>query len=416
MDTSSPASFEKALSKLSAQIITATLSLETSRSRARRAKALWTLYTTVTYLLYTLIIALVLGPQKWAIPHYAGLLGAPVVIYVVRRGISVFYDWRISQQQAHIEALQHQRDAKIADLKKATRYDSTQELLQKYGGVGKPTPSKSHQQSHQQTQQGTKRKITAIREPERTGLPPPPTANIPGRTIASVPSTPQRPNVDTTPLTSDKLKPPLSLTAFMGSPADATPDEPSFAPNAFSNQPQQARPAYEQPSKWYDRILDVLLGEDETLAKNRIALICSDCRLVNGQAPPGVKTLEEVGKWKCGGCGGWNGVLSEAASVMKEMNRKVQDEQIEERQKTGKDHKEALGHMQADGVAQFDGDPLEEAEDKHKPEREIPDSEEDADEEDVRFEDDIDNGEHNTQSDERRVTRSANKQNSKKRR
>jgi endoplasmic reticulum junction formation protein lunapark len=356
----------------------------------------------------------VLGPQKWAIPHYAGLLGAPVVIYVVRRGISVFYDWRISQQQAHIEALQKQRDAKIADLKKATRYDSTQELLQKYGGAGKPTPSKLNQQSHQQTLQGTKRKITAMREQQRTGLPPPPTANIPGRTIGSAPSTPQRQNIDTTPPTSARPKSPVLATTYMDPQANATPDEPGFAPNAFSNPPQQARPAYEQPSKWYDRILDVLLGEDETLAKNRIVLICSYCRLVNGQAPPGVKSLEEVGKWICGGCGGWNGALNEAANVMKEMKQKIQDEQVEERGSIGKDHEEAPKHTRADGVTELDSEGLEEADDVNKPVREILDSEEDG-EEDVRSEDDKD-GEHDIQSDERRVTRSANKQNAKKRR
>lgn len=51
----------------------------------------------------------------------------------------------------------------------------------------------------------------------------------------------------------------------------------------------------------------MLLGEDETLPHNRLALICQTCRLVNGQAAPGVKTLEEVGRWRCGGCGAWNG-------------------------------------------------------------------------------------------------------------
>jgi endoplasmic reticulum junction formation protein lunapark len=355
-----------------------------------------------------LIIALVLGPQKWALPHYAGLLGAPLIIYVVRSGITMFFDWRISQQQAHIEVLQKQRDTKIADLKKATRYDSTQELLQKYGGTSKPTPSTSHQQ----TQQGTKRKITPAQEPQRTGLPPPLTANIPGRTIGTTPSTPHRPNNDI----SATPKPPQSTTPFMDSPATAKSDEPGFAPNAFSNLPQTARPAYEQPSKWYDRILDVLLGEDETLAKNRIVLICSNCRLVNGQAPPGVKSLEEVGKWKCGGCGAWNGVQSEAANVVKEMKQKVQDEQVEEKGSIDKGHEEEPAHPQVDSGNELDDNGLEESHDVEEDSREIPDIEEDADEEDVRSEDDRDDGGQDIKSDERRVTRSANKQSAKKRR
>lgn len=28
---------------------------------------------------------------------------------------------------------------------------------------------------------------------------------------------------------------------------------------------------------------------------------------MNGQAPPGTRTLEDVGRWRCGGCGAWNG-------------------------------------------------------------------------------------------------------------
>ena len=29
--------------------------------------------------------------------------------------------------------------------------------------------------------------------------------------------------------------------------------------------------------------------------------------MVNGQAPPGVRTLEDIGRWRCGSCGEWNG-------------------------------------------------------------------------------------------------------------
>lgn len=397
---------------MSSQITTATQSLETTRSRARRVQALWTLYTTVTYLLYTLIIALVLGPQKWTIPHYAGLAGAPLVIYAVRSAIQVGFDWRISQQQAYIEALQKQRDVKIADLKKATRYDSTQELLQKYGGAGKPASSKSNQQSHPQTQQGTKRKITSTHEPQRTGLPPPPTANIPGRTIGSAPSTPLRQNVDTTSPTSANARSPLLASALIDSPATVTLDEPGFAPNAFPNPPQQARPTYEQPSKWYDRILDVLLGEDETLAKNRIVLICVNCRLVNGQAPPGVKSLEEVGRWKCGGCGAWNGVESEAANLVQEMRQKAQSEQVERGESIGKGPKEEATPPQVDGGAELD---VQEANDVHEPARELPDSEDDAEDEDARPEDGKYDGDEDIKSNERRVARSGKKRNTNKR-
>ena len=62
-----------------------------------------------------------------------------------------------------------------------------------------------------------------------------------------------------------------------------------------------------------------MLGEDETAAKNRLVLLCSKCRLVNGQAPPGVRTLEELGRWRCSACSAWNGVESEGTKVVKEI-------------------------------------------------------------------------------------------------
>ncbi|KAJ9609510.1 hypothetical protein H2200_005837 [Cladophialophora chaetospira] len=315
-DANSPASFEKALSKLSSQITAANLALDTSRSRGRRVKALWTLYTTLTYLLYTLVIVLVLGPQNWDLYHYAGLGGAPVLIYGVRRLITAFFDWRTGRQQAYLENLQKQREQKIADLKKATKYDSTEELLRKYGGAppGK-TPSK-------QPQQGTKRKVNPAADhppPQRTGIAPPPTANIPGRNLPSPPSRLADIGTGSPPESPRQGRSPLTANIVATSPTDISPDSPGFAPNAFSDISPQPSTTYHQSPHWYDRILDVMLGEDETVAKNRLVLLCSKCRLVNGQAPPGVRTLEELGRWRCSACGSWNGVESEGTRVVKQI-------------------------------------------------------------------------------------------------
>jgi hypothetical protein len=69
--------------------------------------------------------------------------------------------------------------------------------------------------------------------------------------------------------------------------------------------------------------MDLLLGEDETSPKNRLVLICKKCRLVNGQAPPGVKSLEDVGKWRCSDCGTMNGEESEAKTLVAEINKET---------------------------------------------------------------------------------------------
>jgi hypothetical protein len=79
-------------------------------------------------------------------------------------------------------------------------------------------------------------------------------------------------------------------------------------------------------SNWYDRVLDLLLGEDETAPKNRIVLLCKQCRLVNGQAPPGTKSLAEVGLWKCMACGASNGEIDEGSRIVREVLEARQQE------------------------------------------------------------------------------------------
>ena len=216
-------------------------------------------------------------------------------IYLVRYAFASYFDYRLSNTDAYIAKLNKERDATINRLKEATKYNSTQQLLEKYGASPKqetpqPSPNITKAQGPQKPQQS---------QGPRTGMAPPPTANIQRpQNQSSNPSTPQR-----SPL-------------IGASPQGAVQRPPTpgaeFAPNAFgpvdSTTQYSAAPAASfAQSHWYDRILDALLGEDETQPKNRLALICSECRLVNGLAPPGARTVEDVGKWRCGGCKAWNG-------------------------------------------------------------------------------------------------------------
>lgn len=316
-DDTSPASFEKSLSTLSTKITKASTNLELCRGRARRFKALWTLYTSFAYLLYLMIMALVLGWRHWGALEYTSLAGGPLVIYVVRLALTTFYDYRITNIQAYLDTLQKQRDKTIDKLKAATKYNTTQQLLEKYGGSPPTKPG---------TEVASKNKSSPIsvnsnsHKVGRTGYAPPPTANIPGRMIAaSVPNTPHRvaPSISPTGVT-----PPLTAAAasapWQHSSSHLAADTAEFAPNAFPTTSQYVPVAAGGP-KWYDRIMDVLLGDDESLPKNRLVLICKTCRLVNGQAPPGVKSLEDVGKWRCSSCGTMNGEESEAKKLVAEL-------------------------------------------------------------------------------------------------
>ena len=225
-------------------------------------------------------------------------------IYAVRAVGDTWYQYRISRTQDSLDDLQKARDKTIEKLKEATRYNSTLKLLEKYGRESPRLPSTPEEGpregSHQLKKQNTPNR-TPSHPGQRTGLAPPPTANIRRNLSVSHPSTPVTPPPYPRPQTSQGFGP----SGAPATPPPPQPEEPGFHPSAFPPAHQ-----YNQPHspRWYDRILDVMLGEDETLPQNRLALICQRCRLVNGQAAPGVKTLEEVGRWRCGGCGAWNGV------------------------------------------------------------------------------------------------------------
>ncbi|PGG97952.1 hypothetical protein GX51_07065 [Blastomyces parvus] len=318
----SPAEFEKTLSSLSAKITRATTRLDRHRQRSRRYRVLWTLYTSFAYLLYSIIVILVLGWQNWGPCEYSAVAGGPVVIYVVRLGLDKYYQYRISGTQHYLDELHKQRDATIEKLKEATKYNSTQQLLEKYGGDSPkgPGPQKGPASGTGGAAANKKRdprmraSLPLPGTGGRTGIPPPPTANIPRVQPGSVPTTPIR----SPPIHDQRSAPgPSNLNPNLRLQEQSTQhlpypvDEPGFAPNAFPPSHQQQQHADSLQPHWYDRILDVLLGEDETLPKNRLALICAQCRLVNGQAAPGIRSLEEVGRWRCGSCGALNGIESE---------------------------------------------------------------------------------------------------------
>lgn len=228
---------------------------------------------------------------------------------------SKLFNYRVSRTQSRLDDLQKQRDGTIEKLKVATRYNSTQHLLEKYGG-------ESPQQSPKG--EGEKRKSAKAPQPPpvaRTGLPPPPTANIRrSSAMQDPPFTQAVPHTPSPPPYAAQGPPQPFPAAPPTDPSAPQPaiDEPGFAPNAFPNSGQYI----EQPH-WYDRLLDVLLGEDETQPRNRMAMICSTCRLVNGQAPPGIKTPVELGRWRCGSCGAWNGVESETNQILTNLRDQI---------------------------------------------------------------------------------------------
>ncbi|KHN94439.1 uncharacterized protein MAM_07755 [Metarhizium album ARSEF 1941] len=258
---SSPASFEKTLSSLSSKITTSQSQLDRLHTSARRVKVLWTLYFGFAYVVYAIVLLLVVGHKNLGAYEWTGMAGGPILVYVVRALINAYFNFRIESETTRLKGYHDDRAKTIQKLKDATRYDSTLQLIEKYGGEKKgEDEEKSEENGTKQGREHDKaKKKPHVSSTGRTNLPPPPTANI-----ARPDAQPQPHDVDA-----------------------------EFAPNAYAP-PAPSRTQYMVPeTHWYDRIFDVLLGEDETAAKNRFALICHSCRLVNGQAPPGTKSLVE---------------------------------------------------------------------------------------------------------------------------
>lgn len=221
-------------------------------------------------------------------------------LYGVRRILSAVYNYRISKSQAYLDSLYQEKDVTIKKLKQATKYDSTQQLLDKYGERKSP-PKKERGPAADQN-----RRASA----ERVFIVPPPTANIPRNRPSLPPGPANIPEDPSRRASGGPHSPP-------DGPRQPEPDvTEEFAPNAFDQSAQYARPGPAE-RRWFDRILDSVMGEDETLAMQRLALVCSKCRLVNGLAPPGVRTMEEVGKWRCRECGSWNGEEPEIIKIVK---------------------------------------------------------------------------------------------------
>ncbi len=229
----------------------------------------------------------------------------------MRTGLTAYYNFRIDTVSQRLEDQQSERTKTIEKLKAATKYNSTQQLLEKYGGA----PPKPKNLATPKTPKPTPN------QPGRTSIGPPATANI-GRPN-HVPSWPLTPQPVPIIVPKHVAPSPVSPQSPQG---QAGP--PEFAPNAFSAPPQYAQAGeVSAGGNWYDRVLDLLLGEDETLPRNRVALICQNCRLVNGQAPPGTRSLAELGKWRCFGCGTVNGEEDEAVQAIQEMKERIESQE-----------------------------------------------------------------------------------------
>ncbi|KAJ6782675.1 hypothetical protein PWT90_02437 [Aphanocladium album] len=133
----SPASFEKTLSALSTKITSTQTTLDKTRARARRIKVLLVLYLGFAYLVYAVLQLVVvkywnMGPAEWA-----GMAGGPILITLLRKLVGAYFNFRTESLGKRLKDQTEERAKTIQKLKDATKYDSTMELIEKYGGEKK---------------------------------------------------------------------------------------------------------------------------------------------------------------------------------------------------------------------------------------------------------------------------------------
>ncbi|KAJ4480914.1 hypothetical protein J3R30DRAFT_3462301 [Lentinula aciculospora] len=230
--------YDTVLSTLANNIRKRQQQLSEIRLRERRATLLVTLYTLAAWvayvsLWYTDLLPNIRGrgaqqPAKRFVSALPVVLG-PIVILFIRRIVQIWYSRKGDIEERTLQQLLKQQREKVEEIKKKTNYYSTRELLQRYD---ESSPAATPPQ-------------------QRSAVPLQPSQQ---------PVTPQR-----TPLQQNNRSVPRSTASPMlmqqlNSPIQSTPPEP--------------------PRKqWLDKIVDVVLGDDDAA---RFALICEKCFSHNG--------------------------------------------------------------------------------------------------------------------------------------
>lgn len=296
------ANYEKELQVLQTKLAETEKRLLSRRLRLRRTKGLFTLYSLVVYIVYVGIVVAknqltridLLNANRWAL----GVLAGPPAIYIVRYMIQAVLGRFVSFDEDRIKYLRQQQEGKLEELKQKTGFYSTKAIVDRY------EPKKEVKKV-----QPVKKAPANVRQ----GVPPP-TANIPRNDPNRNPNlNPNAPNINAPNAAGVAPNAPIVAGNAAAAPAAVVIPKPVpvsekdviAAKQSLDKAGVSVAASAPYQRQWFDRVLDLLVGEDEAAAQNRQALICGKCHNHNGLAPFG-KTAAEI-RYKCPGCGEWNG-------------------------------------------------------------------------------------------------------------
>ncbi|OLL24967.1 Protein lunapark [Neolecta irregularis DAH-3] len=310
-DPTSPDSYEKALSETSRRIQQAQRNMSLAVQRSRRVLALWTVYSLLAYSLFLAIFILRRdrGIQGWA----TAVLGPPL-IYGTRRMMRWYYTRRIGsiggcdkggnadKTETKVEHLKSQQREKVEELKRKTRFYSTQSLLERYAAEGSNANSSLNPS------------VNLLLNPSaNTSNTPNTNSPVNSNTSSSLnqnPNTPLNSYTDTVPVSTPTKRIILRRRASQPQPLSSSAWP---LPRMHDTPPEPLQAQSPVASTWYDRVLDILVGVDESAPSQRHALICISCRSHNGLAP--FSQPPETVAYSCPHCGSWNGPREETANL-----------------------------------------------------------------------------------------------------
>ncbi|KAI5966197.1 uncharacterized protein KGF55_000506 [Candida pseudojiufengensis] len=280
-----PNKFEKELNSIAENINKTKQQLIKLRINKRSINKKLSLFNFITYLLIFFysyvsipidtiatnrIQRFIKGQSKF---NFYLLIGFPLISILITKIINFIFKYLINSQDHHLDNLKQRHKLKIDELKKITKYNETNELINKYDDKPKPTPQQLQQQQQQFINQPNKNtKSKSLREQALKEL------HLNEQHLSSNQSPIIQQQINHTP------KPNLQTSS--------SPVSPPPAPQKRTIQ---------------DKLLDLFIGSDNSESiENRYALICSHCFSHNGLAPPNCDDPNNI-KYKCWKCGSMNG-------------------------------------------------------------------------------------------------------------
>lgn len=299
-----PLAFEKELTQITASI-TSTQEQIYKLSRRKRS----TRKTTIHYLLVIYIVGNLYNytqiPQIPNTTRFQAIIKGlsrnqwifvivyPIILYFLVRLLGGLYDWLLKSRQTKLSSLQERHKLKIEELKKITNFNTTSELLEKYGD-----PNERKRKTANVIDKGTSSGAQGI--PGNGNLKQRLNVN-PGTINVSKPISEMKPG-----LQKQEQQQPLEGLQQKQQPSSS---KPSDINNKRS--PSSSHQEVQSQRSFQDRLLDILVGSDysETI-ESRYALICAGCFKHNGLASPGCTEPHKV-PYICPQCGLFNGEMQE---------------------------------------------------------------------------------------------------------